>query len=202
MEREDIDTRQAAADPLTLMESWISQARESGVHDPVPMAFVTVGADGRPSSRMVGLKRIEDERLIFSSALWTRKARELSVNPHVSLLFYWPELGRQLQIAGTAEVGGRDLARQLFSERPLAHRLQSIVSRQGEPIDDLQVLRQRHAHLMSVLEREPDCPPDWGAISVVVEAIEFWEQASDRMHRRLFFERDGRGDWRHQLLSP
>lgn len=166
------------------------------------MAFVTVGTDGRPSARMVGLKLVREGRLIFSTALWTRKARELTQNPHVSVLFHWPHLGRQIHFVGDAHLADRALSEQLFAQRPIAHRLQSIVSRQGEPIEDLEPLRKRHAHLMSVLETEPLCPPDWGAIEVVPQAIEFWHQASDRMHERLLFESDENGSWRRQLLSP
>jgi pyridoxamine 5'-phosphate oxidase len=195
-------TESAPSDPFELLEQWLSSARSSGVPDPLPMAFVTVGQDGRPSARMVGLKLVLDGALVFTSALWTRKARELQANPHVSLLFHWPELGRQIHVAGQAHVAERALAERLFAERPIAHRLQSIVSRQGQPIDDLQILRLRHAHLMSVLEADPECPADWGAISVVPEAIEFWQQAPDRLHDRFLYESNGKDGWRLQRLAP
>ena len=192
---------QPSTDPIPMLDEWLSHARINGVSDPIPMAFVTVGADGRPSARMVGLKRLYEGTLIFSSALWTRKARELASNPHVSLLFYWPEIGRQVHVAGRAEICERALSVELFAERPIAHRLQSIVSRQGEPIDDLEPLRKRHAHLMSVLETPPECPADWGAIRVIPEAIELWQQSADRMHDRLLFEHDG-SDWCLRRLAP
>jgi pyridoxamine 5'-phosphate oxidase len=188
--------------PWPMLEDWLSDARASGAPDPLPMAFVTVGVDGRPSARMVGLKLVRAGALIFSSALWTRKARELTVNPNVSLLFYWPELGRQIHIAGRAQIAERALSEELFSNRPLAHRLQSIVSRQGEPIEDLQPLRRRHAHLMSVLESDPQCPEDWGAVRVTPQALEFWQQAPDRMHDRLLFLADDEGGWSRQRLAP
>jgi pyridoxamine 5'-phosphate oxidase len=187
---------------MPMLDEWFAQARASGVPDPLPMAFVTVGADGRPSARMVGLKRVQEGGLIFSSALWTRKARELAANPHVSLLFHWPQIGRQVHITGQAAVCERRIAEELFAERPMAHRLQSIVSRQGEAIDDLQPLRSRHAYLMSVLEAPPECPADWGAIRVVPEAIELWQQAPDRMHDRLMFQRAEGSKWSLRRLSP
>lgn len=188
--------------PWPMLEDWLSDARASGAPDPLPMAFVTVGVDGRPSARMVGLKLVREGALIFSSALWTRKARELTANSNVSLLFYWPELGRQIHIAGRAQIAERALSEELFVNRPLAHRLQSIVSRQGEPIEDLQPLRRRHAHLMSVLESDPQCPEDWGAVRVTPQALEFWQQAPDRMHDRLLFLADDEGGWSRQRLAP
>ncbi len=193
-----------ADDPLRLLEGWLAQAKAEGAPAPESVAFVTVGEGGRPSARTVSLKRIEGDALVFTSALWTRKARELSANPHVSLLFHWPSVGRQVHVAGRAVLAERELAVELFSERELAHRVQTLVSRQGEPIDDLQPLRDRHAHLLSVLEAPPECPPDWGAIRVLPEAVEFWSQAPDRMHERLLYERKraGEGGWSESLLSP
>jgi pyridoxamine 5'-phosphate oxidase len=146
-------------------------------------------------------ERIEHDALLFTSALWTRKARELQRNPHVALLFHWPSLGRQVHVAGTASVAERALAEELFDERDIEHRLQTLVSRQGEPIEDLQPLHQRHAHLLETIEAPPRCPPDWGALRVRADAIEFWLQADDRMHDRLLYERAPDG-WSLTRLSP
>ena len=123
--------------PLRLLERWISEAESAGVAHPASVAFVTSTADGVPSARTVTLKRIEPEALIFTSALWTRKARELAENPQVALLFHWPSLGRQVHISATAEGASRELSEELFDERDIANRWQAIVSRQGDEIESL-----------------------------------------------------------------
>jgi pyridoxamine 5'-phosphate oxidase len=188
-------------EPLSLLGDWLAEARAAGVPEPESVALVTVGEGGRPSARTVLLKRLEDRALVFTSALWTRKAREIEANPHVALLFYWPTIGRQVHIAGEAVLAERELGVELFSQRELSHRVQTLVSRQGQPIDDIEPLRTRHAHLMEVLEAPPECPPDWGAIRVIADALEFWVQAPDRMHERRLYERVGE-DWRTSRLSP
>src|ERR1039458_4017860 len=92
--------------PLQLLDGWLADARMAGVPEPGATAFVTGGQDGRPSARTVLLKRLEDDALVFTSALWTRKAREIAANPHVALLFYWPSVGRQVHVTGRAiEIG-------------------------------------------------------------------------------------------------
>jgi pyridoxamine-phosphate oxidase len=187
--------------PLTLLDRWLAEAGAAGVPEPGSVAFVTVGQDGRPSARTVLLKRLEDDTLVFTSALWTRKAREIETNPHVALLFYWPSAGRQVHIAGRAIVAERELAVELFAQRERSHQVQTLVSRQGEPIEEIESLRARHAHLMEAMESPPECPPDWGAIRVVPEAVEFWTQAPDRMHDRLLYERTG-DEWRTTRLAP
>jgi pyridoxamine-phosphate oxidase len=195
------DPHTSPREPLTLLDGWLADARDAGAPAPESVALVTVGANGRPTARTVSLKRLEDRALVFTSALWTRKAREIAVNPHVALLFHWPSLGRQVHLAGQAVLAERALAEELFSEREPSHQMQTIVSRQGEPIDNLERLRARHAHLMDAMEAPPECPPDWGAVRVSPEAVEFWSQAADRMHERLLYERDGEG-WSLTRLSP
>lgn len=197
----EADTQTNDAEPLALLDRWLEQARMSGVREPASVAFVTVGEGGRPSARTVSLKRLEDHALVFTSALWTRKAREIEGNPQVALLFHWPTIGRQVHITGVAAVAERGLAVELFSERDLSHRVQTLASRQGETIEDIEPLRARHAHLMDVLESAPECPPDWGAIRVIPDAVEFWLQAPDRMHDRLLYERSGAA-WSVSRLSP
>jgi pyridoxamine 5'-phosphate oxidase len=188
-------------DPLAELGGWIEEARAAGLAQPASVAFVTVGADGRPSARTVTLKRLERDALVFTTALWTRKAREVEANPHVALLFHWPSLGRQAQVSGEAILAERRLAEELFDQRDLFHQLQTVVSRQGEPVEDLAPLRDRLAHLAEVQETAPSCPPDWGALRVRPEAIELWREAEDRIHERRLFTRAEDG-WEMRLLSP
>jgi pyridoxamine-phosphate oxidase len=196
-----LDTASAPREPLGLLARWIEDARAAELPAPESVAFVTVGERGRPSARTVSCKRVQDGELVFTSALWTRKARELEAHPYVSLLFHWPALGRQIHVAGEARLGERALAEELFDERDPAHRMQTVVSRQGEPIEDLAPLRERLAHLRAAMEAPPACPPDWGAIRVLPLAVEFWLQDEQRLHDRLLYERQREG-WSLTRLSP
>jgi pyridoxamine 5'-phosphate oxidase len=191
----------APADPLKELGAWLTQAEKQGVLEPRSVAFVTVGADGRPSARTVTLKRLEPDSLVFTSALWTRKATELADNPSVALLFHWPELGRQAQLSGTAQLADRALAEELFAERDIDNRLQAIVSRQGEAIADLTEIRARRDHLAATMEAPPACPEDWGAIRFSPTSIELWVEAEDRLHERLLYEL-GETGWTLTRLAP
>jgi pyridoxamine 5'-phosphate oxidase len=189
--------------PLVELGDWIDEARREGLPHPASVAFVTVGTDGQPSARTVTLKRLDADALVFTSALWTRKAKEIEVNPRVALLFHWPALGRQVHLTGRALLAERSLAEELFAERDLLHQFQTVVSRQGEPIDGPQLdgLRDRLSHLAEVQETTPACPEDWGAFRVRPDAVELWQEAPDRLHERRLFERQG-DRWSLRLLSP
>jgi pyridoxamine 5'-phosphate oxidase len=185
-----------------VLRDWLAEARTLGAPAPSSVAFVTVGGDGRPSARTVSLKRLDSAALTFTSALWTRKAQELKGNPNVALLFHWPSLGRQVHITGRAALAERELARELFAERGLPNQLQTLVSRQGTPIDDLGPLRARHAHLKETMETPPEPPEDWGAIRVLPETVELWREAEDRLHDRWLYTREGTRDWTITRLAP
>jgi pyridoxamine 5'-phosphate oxidase len=150
---------------------------------------------------MATLKRVEPEALLFTTALWTRKAAEIRANPHVALLWHWPALGRQAQVTGDASFAERTLAHLLFAERDLDHRLQTIVSRQGETIAGLAPLRARMIHLRETMETPPQCPAEWGVVRVRPVTLELWQEAKDRLHERRLFERGGDG-WRMTRLAP
>jgi pyridoxamine 5'-phosphate oxidase len=190
-------------DPLRELGAWIVEARQKGLAHPAAATFATADADGRPSARTVTLKRLEPDALVFSSALWTRKARDIEANPHVALLFFWPESGRQAHVVGTVAAGSRALAAELYAERDGLHQLQTIVSRQGEPIDaaELDTMKARLAHLAEAQETPPACPDDWGALLVSPSAVELWTESPDRLHDRRLFTRSADG-WTDQLLSP
>jgi len=191
----------APADPVRELGLWLDEAESAELPAASSVAFITVGPDGRPSARTVTLKRLEDDALLFTSALWTRKARELAANPNVALLFHWPALGRQAHLTGRAELADRALAVELFAERDLPNRLQSIVSRQGQPIEDLEEMRARRDHLARTMEAPPECPEDWGAIRVRPATVELWSEAEDRLHDRLLYER-GESGWSLTRLAP
>lgn len=188
--------------PLEQLDRWLADAREAGVEAPMAMTLATAGADGRPSARVVSLKRIEDEWLVFTTALWTRKVEEIRSSPRVAAVFFWPGLGRQVRVEGRTEVAERALAEELFAERPRSHQLQAHVSRQGEEIESLDQLRDRLEALRAELGEGPvPCPDDWGAVRLRPERIEFWQEGEDRLHSRTLFEMSG-GGWREALLAP
>ncbi|HEX3323528.1 MAG TPA: pyridoxamine 5'-phosphate oxidase [Solirubrobacterales bacterium] len=189
-------------EPFESLDRWLDQAREAQVPAPGAMTLATATPDGVPSARVVTLKQLDGDGLVFTTALWTRKAEELRLNPRVVAVFYWPTLGRQARIEGRAEMADRELAEKLFASRPRDHRLQALVSRQGEAIEDLARLRERLERVQTETADQPlECPPDWGAVRIVPDRIEFWEEAPDRLHDRRLYEAVGDG-WRQSRLAP
>jgi pyridoxamine 5'-phosphate oxidase len=194
---------QPDASPLELLERWLEEAREAGEPSPEEMTLATVSADGAPSLRTVSLKEIDERGLVFTTTLYSLKAVELTANPRVALLLRWKGPRRQARVLGGAEVLGRAVSERLFARRERSHQLQTMVSRQGAPIEDLEATR---AALRAAEERfrddEPRCPEDWGAVRVEPTLVEFWEERADRLHERIEHRRDRGGPWNQRRLGP
>lgn len=192
----------ARVEPLDALAAWLQDAREAGLVDAAAMSLATAGGDGAPSLRLVSLKRLDPTGLVFTAALWSRKVAELRENPRVAAAFYWSSLGRQARVEGRAEIAERELAEELFAARPRAHQLQALVSRQGEEIESVGALREKLAEVDAELgDRPVPCPAEWGAVRIVPDRVELWEEAADRLHRRTLFEAVV-GGWRRALLAP
>lgn len=190
------------ANPFEVLSDWLDEAHAAQLPTAGAMTLVTVGESGRPSARVVSLKRLEAAALVFTTALWTRKVEELRVNPQVAAVFHWPTLGRQVRLEGRGEIAERELAEELFAGRPRDHQLQALVSHQGEAIDGIDPLRERLERLREETAGQPiECPPDWGAIRLVPDRVELWREAADRLHERHLYETVA-GEWRLSQLAP
>jgi pyridoxamine 5'-phosphate oxidase len=189
------------SDPIEVLGRWLNEALEAELPGARAMTLVTADEHGRSSARIVSLKRLEAGALVFTTGLWTRKAAELRANPRVAAVFHWPSFGRQVRVEGGTAVAERELAEELFAARPREHRLQTLVSRQGEPIDDLGPLRERLTALPDEEDLALACPPDWGAIRIHPESVELWQESPDRLHDRLAYTAASDG-WHCQRLAP
>lgn len=191
------------ADPLRQFEVWFRQALTANVPEPNAMTLATATPDGQPSARVVLLKAFDAAGFTFFTNYDSRKGRELAANAHAALLFFWPELQRQVRIEGTVERVTEVESDAYFRSRPLGSRLGAWASPQSEVIASREVLEERVRELM---QRYPDGevprPPHWGGFRVRPLTIEFWQGRPDRLHDRLRYQRVQVAGWRLERLSP
>jgi len=190
-------------DAIAQFRAWFEEALSAGVVEPNAMTLATATPDGRPSARMVLLKGLDERGFSFYTDYESRKGRELAANPHAALVFYWPELHRQVRVTGTVSRVPREESEAYFRSRPLASRLSAWASRQSEVVPSREVLEARHREAE---ERFPDgevpLPDRWGGFVLDPEVIEFWQGRPGRLHDRLCYTRLPDGGWRIERLSP
>jgi len=199
--REALDEDHAHADPIEQFARWWDEALRSQVLEANAMTLATASADGRPSARIVLLKDFDARGFVFYTNYDSAKGRDLAANPRASLLFFWPELERQVRIdGGVARVDGAE-SDAYYASRPLASRIGAWASPQSEPIPGKAWLLAKAAEMGLRHGLNPARPPHWGGYRVQPQAVEFWQGRPSRLHDRLRYTRADDG-WRRQRLAP
>jgi pyridoxamine 5'-phosphate oxidase len=198
LRRADLD-----ADPIAQFSKWFQQAVASEVPEPNAMSLATVDKAARPSSRIVLLKNVDARGFTFYTNYDSRKGHELAQNPNASLVFFWPQLERQVCVAGAVEKIARADSEKYFNSRPKGSRLATWVSSQSEAIADRSVLEKRMAELTAKYPGEAvPLPPYWGGFCLAPARVEFWQGRPNRLHDRFHYLRQPDNGWLIERLSP
>lgn len=196
-----LDETEAAVNPLDQFRFWFAEAGRVVERDPNAMTLATVGADGRPSARIVLLRGYGEDGFVFFTNYDSRKGSELEANPHATLLLFWAALERQIRIEGTVSRVSAEESDAYFALRPVGNRLGAWASPQSREIPSRESLVQRVREFEERFGSAPPRPDNWGGYRLHPDSIEFWQGRSDRLHDRLLYRREG-ADWTRVRLAP
>ncbi|MGW2637494.1 pyridoxamine 5'-phosphate oxidase [Streptomyces sp. NPDC001348] len=205
---EGLDEHELAPHPMDQFTHWFEDAAQATLqgtlHEPNAMVVSTADAAGRPSSRTVLMKQYDADGFVFFTNYGSRKARDLAENPHVSLLFPWHPIARQVIVTGIARRTGSDETARYFRTRPHGSQLGAWASAQSSVIASRAELDASYAELG---DRYPEgeevpVPSDWGGFRVAPRSVEFWQGRANRLHDRLRYVAEPDGGWRVERLSP
>ncbi len=200
------ETDAAYRQAIERFQSLLSQAKSAGTgfmgSDPT-MTLATAGADGRPTLRTVLLKGVDERGLVFYTNENSRKGRNLQENPQAALLFYWPELKRQVNVEGNVTVVNEAESDAYWASRPRESQLGAWASHQSEPLESQHEYERR---LEALRQEYQDCevprPEHWHGFRIVPDRIEFWHEGQFRQHDRECYWRDDGDKWCWTLLNP
>jgi len=220
LRREGLD-----ANPLAQFQNWFAQAagensgsrwRKIGIalfklwhaflgHSPpdvTAMTLATVDKNGVPSSRTVLLKGIDERGFIFYTNYDSRKGRELAENPNASLTFYWPDLERQVCVAGSIEKISREESENYFKSRPRGSQLAAWASNQSDVVADRAALDKMWSAMEKKFPGDVPLPPNWGGYVLKPARIEFWQGRPNRLHDRFQYLKQPDNSWKLERLAP
>ncbi|NRF70893.1 pyridoxamine 5'-phosphate oxidase [Aquincola sp. S2] len=200
-ERAELDETAAAEQPLRQFQTWLQQAIDAAVPEPNAMTLATVGADGRPSTRIVLIKGCDERGIVWFTNYDSRKGRELAGHRFAALQFHWVELERVVRIEGAVERVSSEESDAYFATRPLDSRLGAWASPQSQVIASRAVLVANAARYAAQFALSPPRPPHWGGYRLMPDAWEFWQGRKSRLHDRLRY-RLVEGRWQRERLAP
>lgn len=189
--------------PISQFEKWLGEAIEKEVIEPAAMVLSTVNKMGVPSSRVVLLKDVQDQSFYFFTNYESHKGQDIRENDKVSLLFFWPELQRQVRVGGTAKKADETISDEYFASRPRESRIGAISSPQSEKIESRDTLEDLMESIQKQFAEEEQIPRPkyWGGYKVEPLYIEFWQGGAGRLHDRIVFEKNGE-DWEIYRIAP
>ncbi len=199
----DLDVKDVLRDPLDQFKKWFEEASKSEALEVNAMNLATVNADGKPTSRIVLLKGIEDGRFIFYTNYQSTKGRALEQNPSCALTFFWPELERQVRIEGDAFRVAESKSVEYFQSRPRGSQIGAWSSPQSTIIESREILDERKKKIEAQFEGVSILPKphQWGGFEIEPSMIEFWQGRPSRLHDRIQFVKV-KSIWKAQRLAP
>jgi pyridoxamine 5'-phosphate oxidase len=200
-ERDALDEHASLADPLKQFEHWLQQALDAKLPEPNAMTLATVGADGRPSTRIVLIKGMDERGIVWYTNYDSRKGRELAVHPQAALQFHWVELERVVRIEGRVDRVEPELSDAYYASRPLDSRIGAWASPQSQVIESRALLVAQAAKFGLKFAMSPPRPPHWGGYRLQPDTWEFWQGRKSRLHDRLRYRLHD-GSWLRERLAP
>ena len=196
-----LDEAEADADPFRQFARWFDEALNADLMEPNAMALATVDAHGRPGSRMVLLKGVDEKGFVFFTNYESRKGLDLAANPMAALLFWWDRLHRQVRVEGRVEKVEDAESERYFESRPYGSRIGAAASPQSRVIGSRADLEERFRALEAAHPEDLPRPAHWGGFRVVPDHFEFWQGRESRLHDRLVYRPAGDA-WRIERLAP
>lgn len=193
-----LDINSVSENPLVQFDKWLHEALNAEMLEPNAMALSTVNAAGKPSCRIVLLKELSKEGLIFYTNYESNKGKEILSHPSVAVTFFWDVLERQVRIEGLAEKISGEQSDRYFDSRPDDSKIGAIASPQSEVVDGREELEKRFKEAAELPLKRPE---HWGGIIIKPEMFEFWQGRPSRMHDRIRFTQSD-GKWQRLRLAP
>ncbi len=199
----DLTKRKVDPNPFKQFAQWFQEGAAAEPILPEAVTLATATSEGKPSSRVVLLKKFDESGFVFFTNYESRKGTELTENPQAALCFYWRQLERQITVTGTVVQVSREESEAYFRTRPRGSQVGALASRQSQVTANREELEKRFQQVMAEYAgKEIPLPSYWGGYRLAPSTLEFWQGRPNRMHDRLLYSRQSDGQWKIERLAP
>jgi len=193
---------QVKKDAIEQFLNWFNEALKSKVMEPNAMTIATVSNEGQPNARIVLLKGVDENGFVFFTNYNSKKGQEISENNKIALLFFWPELERQVRVLGEVEKTSIQESETYFHSRPIGSQLGAWASQQSSKIDNRGIIEESLKLVKEKYDsKEIPLPDYWGGYRVIPQQIEFWQGRANRLHDRIVYKKT-ETSWELHRIAP
>lgn len=197
-----LDEKSINKNPFLQFETWFEEAVNSQILDPYAMSISTVNKKGQPSTRIVYLRFISEEGLVFYTNYNSHKGTDLTINNKVAINFFWGELERQIRVEGAVSRVSDEMSDSYFEKRPRESQIGAWASEQSSLIQNREELEEKVAFYTNKYKDQPiPRPPHWGGYIVKPSLFEFWQGRPNRLHDRLVYHKYD-SNWKINRIAP
>ena len=197
-----LNEKDVAPDAINQFTNWWKEALDSNIDEINAMTLATASKEGIPSARIVLLKGYTERGFVFFTNYNSKKGIDIAENNHATLLFFWKELERQVNISGTIEKVSDEESDTYFYSRPVGSRIGAWSSPQSKVIDSRQILETNAEEYSEQFGKNVPRPPHWGGYIVKPQKIEFWQGRPSRLHDRILYTLTDKETWQIERLAP
>lgn len=199
---QSLDEKDVHKNPITQFSKWFTEAVDSKVNEPNAMTVCTATKDGKPSGRIILLRNFDDNGFVFYTNYNSRKGTEIMENPNAALLFFWPELERQIRIEGILSKQSEEGSDLYFNSRPRTSKIGAWTSAQSKVIANRKILDEEYEKLSLKYPGENVPRPEhWGGYLLTPSSVEFWQGRPSRLHDRILYTKVNE-EWKIERLAP
>lgn len=200
----ELSREQLAESPFFQFTDWMDQAMQSKITDPTAMSVATVDTDGQPHSRIVLLKQSDHNGYVFYTHYDSDKGQQIESNAKAALLFFWPEMDRQIRIEGELIKIDKQQSEEYFQSRPRDSQIAAASSVQSSVVKSREILENNYRNYeQKVGEETIHCPEHWGGYRLKPKRFEFWQGRPNRLHDRFVYKLDTEtNSWQIERLAP
>ncbi len=200
--KQTLNEKDVDASPILQFEKWFKEAVDAHVNEPNAMTVSTATKAGKPSARILLLRNFNESGFVFYTNYTSRKGLEIGQNPYCALLFFWPELERQIRIEGILEKQTAEESDIYFNTRPRGSKLGAWTSEQSKVIESRDILEHEFQKLSENFQGENiPRPANWGGFTLKPVSIEFWQGRPSRLHDRILYTQEN-SNWKIERLAP
>jgi pyridoxamine 5'-phosphate oxidase len=199
----ELDISTLLAQPTQQFQKWFDEAITYGINEPYAMCLSTVGKKGKPSSRIVLLRGLNEQGFEFFTNYESRKGLDIQGNPYVSLNFLWLDQARQVRIEGKAQKLSKERSEEYYDSRPVDNKISAWTSPQSKVLKNRKELDKMFTEKQELFKNKEIPKPDfWGGYVVIPEMLEFWQGRENRLHDRFRYTLQKNKNWKIERLAP